>query len=125
MVAGNLPCGAIAGTVWAWNYRPMNQSTTRCCSTLPLGPAPGAGEPCEVVVLQSVSAGGGFSSTAVRSWVSALDGTGLEADTTDPVAILTGAGDDLASFHDLALAELYRRRRFDFEVADLFAVQIP
>ncbi|MDJ0354466.1 hypothetical protein [Pseudarthrobacter sp. PH31-O2] len=39
--------------------------------------------------------------------------------------ILTGTGDDLAGFHDRALAELDRRRSFDFEVADLFGGEIP
>lgn len=103
----------------------MTHSPDRLCTTLALYSEAGPGDPCEVVVLQSVSAGGRFEATAVRSWVSALDGSGLEADTTDPVLILTGTGDDLAGFHDRALAELTRRRKFDFEVADLFAGQIP
>lgn len=103
----------------------MNDSPARLCSTLALSPDVGPGDPAEVVVLQSVSSAGRFEATAVRSWVSALDGTGLEADITDPVTILTGTGGDLAEFHSLALAELHRRRSFDLEVADLFAGQLP
>lgn len=103
----------------------MIRSPDRLTSTLVLGDGHSAGDPCEVVVLQSVRSSGGLEASAVRSWVSALDGTGLEADTTDPVTILTGTGDDLDTFHDRALAELHRRREFDVEVADLFAGQLP
>ncbi|NKX55998.1 hypothetical protein [Arthrobacter mobilis] len=84
--------------------------------------------PQEIVTLTSVSTRDGFEATAVRSWVSDIDGTGLEADQTDPVLILSlprRPGMGLARFHLLAVAELHRRRGFDYEVADLFLQDIP
>lgn len=45
--------------------------------------------PQEIVTLRSAAAGGRLESTAVRSWVTDLEGTGLEADLADPVLILT------------------------------------
>lgn len=85
------------------------------CTTLPLEPG---GGPCEAVVLTSRQIpGGAFEASAVRTWITDLNGTGFEADGTDPAG--------LDAFHADALAELHRRRRFDFEVADLFALSVP
>ncbi|NKX55297.1 hypothetical protein [Arthrobacter mobilis] len=84
--------------------------------------------PQEIVTLTSVCTRDGFEATAVRSWVSDIDGTGLEADQTDPVPILSlprRPGMGLARFHMLAVAELNRRRGVDYEVADLFLQDFP
>lgn len=94
------------------------------CTTLPLEALEG---PCEAVVLTSRHVHGGtFEAFAVRSWITDLGGTGLEADSTDPVTVLSGpAPAGLDSFHAIALAELHRRRSFDFEIADLFVPGLP
>jgi hypothetical protein len=98
--------------------------TGHVCTTLPLGPVDG---PCEAVVLTSRPVfGGTFEASAVRAWITDLDGTGLEADGTDPVTVLAGpAPAGLDAFHAVALAELHRRRSFDFEIADLFVPGLP
>lgn len=99
----------------------MNPRPERRCTTLPLA----ATTPCDAVILTSLPAGPGpgtFEATAVRSWITDAEGTGLEADSTDPVTVLAGpAPAGLDAFHAVALAELRRRRAFDFEIADLFA----
>jgi hypothetical protein len=61
----------------------------------------------------------------VRQWISALDGSGLEVDSGDPVTLLEGASEDfspaaLRAFHSRALAELEARKGVDYEIADLF-----
>jgi hypothetical protein len=82
---------------------------------------PDADGPQEVVTLRSAATAGRFEATAVRTWVTDLAGTGLEADLMDPVLILAyAANGDLASFHRHALDELAARRAEDYEVADLF-----
>ncbi|GAA4033228.1 hypothetical protein GCM10023063_15870 [Arthrobacter methylotrophus] len=82
---------------------------------------PEADGPQDIVTLRSTAAGGRFESTAVRTWVTDLAGSGLEADITDPVLILAEreAG-NLAAFHRRAIDELASRRSVDYEVADLF-----
>lgn len=94
------------------------------CTTLPLQVGDG---PCEAVVLTSHGLPDGtFEATAVRTWITDLDGSGLEADDTDPVTVLTApAAAGLESFHSAALDELHRRRVFDFEIADLFVPGLP
>jgi hypothetical protein len=88
---------------------------------------PAGDGPQEIVTLCSVAAAGRFESTAVRSWVADLDGTGLEADVLDPVLILSERDDGtgLGPFHRRALDELAARRTVDYEVADLFANEQP
>jgi hypothetical protein len=84
--------------------------------------APATDGPQEIVTLRSTAAAGRFESTAVRSWVTDLAGTGLEADVVDPVLILAEPDNgDLQAFHRRALDELAARKSVDFEVADLFA----
>lgn len=76
----------------------------------------------EVVVLTSMRANALFKSELVRTWVSDLDGTGLETDITDPVEVLSesAAGSDLTGFHARAITEVLRRMGSDYEVANLF-----
>ncbi|WP_417219600.1 hypothetical protein [Arthrobacter sp.] len=83
------------------------------------GRAPGTSQ--EVVVLTSIETASRFEAEAVRTWVSDLEGTGLEADITDPVEILSEvATGNLAGFHSRATAEVMHRMESDYEVADLF-----
>ena len=68
-----------------------------------------------------------LESTAVRRFVSALDGSGLEADLVDPVTVLSTPADtpdtpSIEEFHARALRELEVRRGVDYEIADLFAL---
>jgi hypothetical protein len=80
--------------------------------------------PHEIVTLTSSidPRTGNFTATATRTWVSDLDGSGLEADQMDPVLILERppGNSTLEEFHSRALAELEVRRHVDYEVADLF-----
>lgn len=76
--------------------------------------------PQEIVTLLSAPDATGFTATAYRTWVTNVDGTGLEEDQMDPVLILRGPGSDLESFHAQAVRELEFRRIVDYEVADLF-----
>lgn len=100
----------------------MKPAPTQLSTDFTLDPA--VDGPQEIVTLKSVLAGGMLEATAVRSWVTDLDGTGLESDLVDPVLILTAQADGFAgldAFHDRAIAELSIRRDTDYEVADLFA----
>ncbi|ALE93764.1 hypothetical protein AOC05_17885 [Arthrobacter alpinus] len=81
--------------------------------------APSTGQ--EIVVLTSWRIGVRFKATVVRTWVSDLDGTGLEADITDPVEVLSETiNGELAGFHARAITEVLRRLGSDYQVADLF-----
>ncbi|WP_427019350.1 hypothetical protein ACQCSX_21905 (plasmid) [Pseudarthrobacter sp. P1] len=88
---------------------------------------PGATGAQELVTLWSVHHPGTvhYEAIAVRSHISSTDGTGLEADTMDPVTILKGVGDGthLAFFHEQALMQLQELKATDYRVADLFAPQ--
>lgn len=86
---------------------------------------PATDGPQEIVTLRSSAAADLFESTAVRSWVTGLAGTGLEADVADPVLILTEPEiGDLPALHQRALDELAARKSVDCEVADLFAADL-
>lgn len=68
-----------------------------------------------------MSVGVRFEARVVRTWVSDLDGTGLEADITASVEVFSETvSGDLAGFHERATAEVLRRLETDYEVADLF-----
>lgn len=89
--------------------------------------SPGASGPQEIVAVTTCFRApfSTLESTVVRRWISALDGTGLEADSGDPVTLLEGVSEDfspaaLQAFHSRALAELEARRGVDYEIADLF-----
>lgn len=73
------------------------------------------------MVLTSWRADVRYEAEVLRTWVSDLDGTGLEGDVTDSVEVpceaMTG---ELTDFHARAIAEVLRRLESDFEVADLF-----
>ncbi|MBG0738786.1 hypothetical protein IV500_05050 [Paeniglutamicibacter antarcticus] len=88
---------------------------------------PGADGDQDIVTLWSVHLPGtlNYEAIAVRSHISGADGTGLEAETMDPITILKGVGDGshLAFFHERALMELDERKATDYRVADLFAPQ--
>lgn len=80
--------------------------------------------PHEIVTLTSSvdPRSGQFTAMATRTWVSDLEGTGLEVDLMDPVLILEQSPEKctLEEFHRSAMVELEARRRIDYEVADLF-----
>lgn len=80
--------------------------------------------PQEIVTLTSWldHATGLYIASAVRTWVTDLNGDGLEADLMDPVTILKAGpeGPTLMAFHNLAVTELECRRLTDYEVAGLF-----
>ena len=90
--------------------------------------SPGASGPQEIVTVTTCfrALESALDSTVVRRWISALDGTGLEADSGDPVTLLEGESSPfsqaaLEAFHSRALAELEVRKGVDYEIADLFA----
>lgn len=76
--------------------------------------------PQEIITLLSAPDATGFTATAYRTWVTNVDGTGLEADQMDPVLILRGPDSCLEEFHARAVQELEFRRIVDYEVADMF-----
>lgn len=76
--------------------------------------------PQEIVTLLSVPDATGYVATVYRTWVTDVDGSGLEEDQMDPVLILRGPDQDLETFHGRAVAELEFRRIVDYEVADMF-----
>jgi hypothetical protein len=80
--------------------------------------------PQEIVTLTSWldHTTGLYTASAVRTWVTDVNGDGLEADLMDPVTILEAGPERLSlmAFHNLAVNELERRRLTDYEVADLF-----
>ena len=76
--------------------------------------------PQEIVTLVSAADATGFVATAYRTWVTDVDGSGLETDQMDPVLILRSHAPDLERFHAQAIQELEFRRIVDFEVADMF-----
>lgn len=103
--------------------RPPASPADRLCTVWPLDPAAPPDTAQEVVHLITCRRLGAWVSTATRSWVSDLAGTGLEADLMDPVEILAGTRPaTVEGFHATALAVLAERRSIDYEVADLFAI---
>ncbi|MDQ6752884.1 MAG: hypothetical protein M3017_05625, partial [Actinomycetota bacterium] len=101
------------------------KSDDRVSTEFPL--TPGASGAQEIVTLWSVHHPGTslFEAFASRSHITSPDGTGLEAETMDPVLILTGVCNSvpIAFFHEQALKYLEERKATDYRVADLFAPQ--
>lgn len=80
-----------------------------------------------VLVVVTVASTFREDESTIESWAARMevyeDGTGLEFEIDDPVLIDVVPGltvKDLARVHRQSLGLLNRRRRYDYEVADLF-----
>ncbi|WP_104086733.1 hypothetical protein [Arthrobacter sp. GMC3] len=101
--------------------RVPDASMERLKAVWPLGPRRAPSSCQEIVLLTSLRVAARFEAAVVRTWVSDLEGSGLEADIAGSVEVLSEmVSGELDGFHSRAIAEVLRRLGSGYEVGDLF-----